>query len=68
MKLAGDYSSGEVWSVYSNPAFMTPTTAAVLGDRLLVVNAQFSARGGTPVLPFSVSSVPIWQLTRSGLQ
>jgi Cu-Zn family superoxide dismutase len=68
VKLAGDYSSGEVWSVYSNPAFMTPTTAAVLGDRLLVVNAQFSARGGTPVLPFSVSSVPIWQLTRSGLQ
>lgn len=68
VKLSGDYTSGELWSVYVNPAFMTPTTAAVLGDRLLVVNAQFGARGGTPVLPFSVSSVPVWKLTRSGLQ
>lgn len=68
VRLSGDMLSGTVWSVLSDPSFRTPTTAAILGDRLLVVNAQFSARQGTPVLPFSVSSIPLWQLNRAGLQ
>ena len=68
IKMSDDMTSGEVWSTLADPSFRTPTTAAILGDRLLVVNAQFGARGGTPVLPFSLSSIPVWQLTRTGIQ
>lgn len=68
VRMSADWSSGQVWSHLADPSFRTPTTAAIFGDRLLVVNAQFSARGGTPVLPFSVSSIPVWQLTRVGIQ
>jgi hypothetical protein len=36
-----------------------PTTAAPLGDRLLVVNSQLDQRAtGTPVLPFVVTAIP----------
>ena len=41
----------------TNPRFRFPTTAAVSGRRLLVVNSQFNARGAMPVLPFTVSAV-----------
>lgn len=68
VRLNPNMLSGAVWSVFADPNFRTPTTAAVLGDRLLVVNAQFSARQGTPELPFSVSSIPIWQLNRVGIR
>lgn len=68
VRMAADYASGAIWSHLADQSFRTPTTAAILADRLLVVNAQFSARGGTPVLPFSVSSIPVWQLTRVGVQ
>ncbi len=68
VRMSEDFASGTVWSHLAHPSFRTPTTAAILGDRLLVVNAQFSARGGMPVLPFSVSSIPVWQLTRVGVQ
>ena len=68
LRMAADYSSGIIWSQMEDGSFRTPTTAAILGGRLLVVNAQFSARGGTPELPFSVSSIPIWELTRVGVQ
>ncbi len=41
-------------------AFMFPTTAARDGRRLLVVNAQFDKRPtGSPVLPFTVSTVTV---------
>ena len=68
IKMSDDMLSGQVWSTLADPSFRTPTTGAILGDRLLVVNAQFGARGGTPVLPFSVSSIRVWQLTRTGIQ
>jgi Cu-Zn family superoxide dismutase len=67
VRMSEDFASGTIWSSMADASFRTPTTAAILGDRLLVVNAQFSARGGTPVLPFSVSSIPVWQLTRVGV-
>lgn len=67
VRVSDDYASGQVWSSLADASFRTPTTAAILGGRLLVVNAQFSARGGTPVLPFSVSSIPVWQLNRVGV-
>ena len=43
-----------------SPGFHLPTTVAIAGRRLLVVNSQFDRRsaGLPPLLPFSVSSVP----------
>jgi len=57
--LAGDYTSGEILSETNDPSFITPTTIAQARGRLLVVNSQFSNREGTPVLPFTVSSIRI---------
>jgi Cu-Zn family superoxide dismutase len=59
IKLSGDLSSGTVVSVTTDPSYMFPTTAAIAEGRLLVVNSQFNARGGNPVHPFTVSSVPL---------
>jgi hypothetical protein len=42
---------------FTDPSFMFPTTAALTKGRLLVVNSQFDKRGGSPELPFTVSSV-----------
>ena len=42
----------------TSPSFLFPTTVAIAGHRLLVVNSQFDKRGGVPVLPFTVSAVP----------
>ncbi len=55
--LARDASRGEVESETSDPSFRFPTTAAVSGKQLLVVNSQFDKRGGTPEQPFTVSSI-----------
>jgi sugar lactone lactonase YvrE len=41
----------------TSPRFRFPTTTAVAGRRLLVVNSQFDKRGQSPVLSFSVSAV-----------
>ena len=41
----------------TSPRFHLPTTVAIAGRRLLVVNSQFDKRSGTPVLPFTVSAV-----------
>ena len=59
--LAGDLSSGEVVSRTDDPSFSSPTTIAIARGRLLVVNSQFDRLFGglPPVLPFTVSSIPI---------
>jgi Cu-Zn family superoxide dismutase len=43
---------------YADPRFATPTTLALDGDRILVVNAQFAARPD-PRLPFSVIALEV---------
>jgi sugar lactone lactonase YvrE len=58
LALADDYANGRVVRQITNPAFRLPTTVAVAGRRLLVVNSQFDRRATSPVLPFTVSSVP----------
>lgn len=58
VRLARNWLSGRVIKHITSPAFRFPTTVAIAGRRLLVVNSQYNARGGTPVLPFSVSAVP----------
>jgi sugar lactone lactonase YvrE len=42
------------------PSFLFPTTVAIAGKRMLVVNSQFDKQnGGTPVLPFTLSAIPL---------
>ncbi len=50
------YGSGRVVSVTGDRDFQTPTTAAVAGDRLLVVNSQFNGPGQPP---FTLTSIPL---------
>nr|WP_296776020.1 superoxide dismutase [Rhodococcus sp. (in: high G+C Gram-positive bacteria)] len=56
--LSEDGRSGRVLADITDPSFAYPTTVAVTEDRLLVVNSQFDKRGGEPVEPFTVSSIP----------
>ncbi len=56
--LADDGTSGRVTGEITDPSFAYPTTVAATDDRLLVVNSQFDERGGEPVEPFTVSSIP----------
>jgi Cu-Zn family superoxide dismutase len=53
---------GRVVAQFTDEALRFPTTMALEGTRLLVVNSQFDRRGGTPELPFTVSSVPLEQV------
>jgi sugar lactone lactonase YvrE len=41
IRLAPDFSSGVVEEVITSPLFKVPTTAALFGSRLAVVNAKF---------------------------
>ncbi|GAB2936673.1 hypothetical protein GCM10027047_36560 [Rhodococcus aerolatus] len=56
--LARDAASGTVTAQTALPDLMYPTTATAVANQLLVVNSQFDQRGGTPVEPFTVSSIP----------
>ncbi|MBO1268568.1 hypothetical protein J1902_11370 [Arthrobacter sp. PO-11] len=55
VSLASDLSSGVVQGVIASPGFQTPTTAALLGNTLAVVNAKFFTPGATD---FEVVLVP----------
>jgi Cu-Zn family superoxide dismutase len=58
--LSGDLSSGTVVGRTTDKSFDDPTTAALDGDRLLVVNSQFGERSaGERPGPFTVSSIPL---------
>jgi hypothetical protein len=61
VSLSGDLSSGTVLSRTTDPSFLTPTTLAVAAGRLLVVNSQFERlfAGLPPILPFTISSIPL---------
>ena len=61
VRLAGDLASGDVVSLTSDASFSSPTTIAIARGRLLVVNSQFDRLfgGQPPVLPFTVSSIPV---------
>jgi Cu-Zn family superoxide dismutase len=54
-----DLTAGEVKSRFTDPAFIYPATATVVGDKLLVVNTQFNKRASGATTPFTVSSVPL---------
>lgn len=61
VRLTPDLSRGLVVGRMGDPSFVFPTTIAQAGDDLLVVNSQFNNRGEgrQPVLPFTVSRVPM---------
>lgn len=57
-ELADDFASGQVVGETTDPAFAFATTVALVPEeRMLVVNAQFTARED-PVLPFTVLDLP----------
>jgi sugar lactone lactonase YvrE len=58
LKLSHRWLRARVVRHITSPRFRLPTTVAIAGRRLLVVNSQFDRRGGSPVLPFTVSAVP----------
>jgi Cu-Zn family superoxide dismutase len=61
IRLAPDLSMGLVVSRTQYPSLTYPTTLAQAGDDFLVVNSQFNNRGEgrQPVLPFTLSRVPM---------
>lgn len=56
LRLSGDLRRGRLVGTTQDPSFAFPTTAALSGGRLLVVNSQFDRRA-TPG-PFTVTSLP----------
>jgi Cu-Zn family superoxide dismutase len=61
IRVQPNQARGTVVSRTTDPSFMFPTSLVGARGRLLVVNSQFDRRapGSTPVLPFTVSVVPI---------
>ncbi|THF85774.1 superoxide dismutase [Deinococcus sp. KSM4-11] len=59
--LSADFASGTVGSSFTDATLKYPTTIALSGSALLVVNSQFDKRGTglTPELPFTVSTVAL---------
>ena len=57
LRLDSRYDRGRLLSETTDPTFHGPTTAAIAGDRLLVVNSQFM--GGPPAPPWTVSSIAL---------
>ena len=57
LKLSKNWLSARVQRQITSPRFKFPTTVAIAGKRLLVVNGQLSQRGRNPSLPFTVSAV-----------
>ncbi len=56
--LAADGSRGRITTTLRSGQFAFPTSVAVQGDRLLVVNGQLDKMGGSPQLPFTVIAIP----------
>ncbi|MBL1097399.1 SMP-30/gluconolactonase/LRE family protein [Streptomyces coffeae] len=65
LHFSADYRSATAGTPLTDPSFRFPTSAAVHGNRLLVVNAQFDSKGSPaavsgpnpPVLPFGVTTL-----------
>lgn len=70
VELAEDFSGGTVLSRFEDESLAYPATAVQVDDRLLVVNAQFDVMESEegPMLPFTVSSIPIAALQGDGGQ
>jgi Cu-Zn family superoxide dismutase len=59
VELTDDGSSGTVVAALRSDDFAFPTSVALRGSELLVVNAQLDKMGGAPVLPFTVAALDL---------
>ena len=59
VELSADLTSGTLAGVLTDDRLSSSATAALVGDRLLVTNAQFGAMQTGPTLPFEVIVLPI---------
>ena len=61
LRLQQNQAQATVVNQMTDPSFMFPTSLVIARGRFLVVNSQFDRRGPglTPVLPFTVSVVPV---------
>ncbi len=59
VELGEDLSTGTVERTITDDRLASSATAALVGDRLLVTNAQFAAMQTGPELPFEVLVVPV---------
>lgn len=61
LRVQPNKATGTLVSQTTDPSFVVPTSLVGARGRLLVVNSQFNRRGPglSPVLPFTVSVVPI---------
>ena len=63
LKLTADLASGKVGASISEPSFALPRTIEGFYGCLLVVNSRIDAPQGQPELTFTVSSVPVPELS-----
>lgn len=59
LRMNDSYTAASYLRSITDPTFDSPTTAALDGKRLYVVNSQFGRRATGPVLPFTVSLVKL---------
>lgn len=59
LQLSEDWTSAQLSGYLEDERLSSSATAALVGDDLLVVNAQFAQMQGTPELPFTVSVLPV---------
>lgn len=59
VELSSDLTSGTLAGVLTDERLSSAATAALVGDRLLVTNAQFTAMQTGPTLPFEVLVLPV---------
>jgi Cu-Zn family superoxide dismutase len=57
LRLNGRHDTGRLLSETTDPSFHGPTTAAIAGNRLLVVNSEFTGPPSGP--PWTVSGIPL---------
>jgi hypothetical protein len=59
LRVQPNQATATVVSETTDDSFIVPTSLVIARGRILVVNSQFNNRGGTPVLPFTVSVIPV---------
>ena len=59
LRVQPNQATATIESETTDESFIFPTSLVIARGRMLVVNSQFNNRGGTPVLPFTVSVIPV---------
>ena len=59
LRIQPNQATATVVGQTTDDSFIVPTSLVIARGRMLVVNSQFNNRGGTPVLPFTVSVIRV---------